>query len=178
MVLRLGDPLRIGAERFQPRPRRRACHRPVVVTTSVHVRAVRSFCPIGAGARGSFDHLPDRLPTYGAIAPWAWGPGIQVVDDDLRAVDPPYDLGPGVVHDLRGDNVIRDSTGDGCAQRHYQAALRAHRLAGRVGRWEPLSSTAGLQDGVLGLEQCLRCRRTGRIHPRYWPDTAIERHTG
>ena len=85
---------------------------PVVVTTSVHDRAVRSFYPIGAGARGQVDYLPDRLPTYGAIGAFGVrGPGIQVVDDDLRAVDQPYDLQPGVVHDLRGDDVIRDSAG-------------------------------------------------------------------
>jgi hypothetical protein len=85
---------------------------PVVVTTSVHDRAVRSFYPIGAGARGQVDYPSDRLPTYGAIGTFGVrGPGIQVVDDDLRAVDQPYDLRPGVVHDLRGDDVIRDSAG-------------------------------------------------------------------
>jgi hypothetical protein len=85
---------------------------PVVVTTSVHDRAVRSFYPLGAGARGQVDYGPDRLPTYGAIGTFgARGPGLQVVDDDLRAVDQPYDLRPGVVHDLRGDDVIRDSAG-------------------------------------------------------------------
>ena len=85
---------------------------PVVVTTSVHDRAVRSFYPLGAGARGQVDYPSDRLPTYGAIGAFGVrGPGIQVVDDDLRAVDQPYDLRPGVVHDLRGDDVIRDSAG-------------------------------------------------------------------
>jgi pimeloyl-ACP methyl ester carboxylesterase len=85
---------------------------PVVVTTSVHDRAVRSFYPLGAGARGQVDYGPDRLPTYGAIGAFGVrGPGIEVVDDDLRAVDQPYDLRPGVVHDLRGDDVIRDSAG-------------------------------------------------------------------
>ncbi|WP_448610436.1 hypothetical protein [Geodermatophilus sp. URMC 60] len=85
---------------------------PVVVTTSVHDRAVRSFYPIGAGSRGQVDYLPDRLPTYGAIGTFGVrGPGIQVVDDDLRAVGEPYDLRPGVVHDLRGDDVIRDGAG-------------------------------------------------------------------
>jgi hypothetical protein len=33
------------------------------------------------------------------------------VDGDLRPVDEPYDLRPGVVYDLRGDDVIRDSEG-------------------------------------------------------------------
>jgi hypothetical protein len=84
----------------------------VVVTTSVHDRAVRSFYPIGAGARGQVDYLPDRLPTYGAIGAFGVrGPGIHVVDDDLRTVDEAYDLQPGVIHNLRADEVIRDSAG-------------------------------------------------------------------
>lgn len=85
---------------------------PVLVTTSVHDRAVRCFYPIGAGARGQVDYLPDRLPFYGAIgALGVRGPGIRLVDDDLRPVDEPYDLQPGVVHNLRADLVIRDGTG-------------------------------------------------------------------
>jgi hypothetical protein len=51
-------------------------------------------------------------------------------------------------------------------------------VGGRAGHWGPLSSTAGPHYGALGSNQCLRCRRTGRSHPRYWPGTAIERHTG
>jgi hypothetical protein len=85
---------------------------PVVVTTSVHDRAVRSFYPIGAGSRGQVDYLPDRLPTYGAIGAFGVrGPGIRVVNDDLRPVDEAYDLQPGVVHNLRADEVIRDGAG-------------------------------------------------------------------
>ena len=85
---------------------------PIVVTTSVHDRAVRSFYPIAAGARGQVDYLPEGLPTYGAIGSFGVrGPGIRVRDDDLRPVDEPYDLEPGVVHNLRGDGVIRDSAG-------------------------------------------------------------------
>ncbi|MGY1636060.1 hypothetical protein ACI78V_05340 [Geodermatophilus sp. SYSU D00742] len=85
---------------------------PVVVTTSVHDRAVRTFYPIGAGLRGQVDFLPDRLPTYGAIGTFGVrGPGIEVVDDDLRPVGEPYDLRPGVVYDLRADDVIRNGSG-------------------------------------------------------------------
>jgi hypothetical protein len=85
---------------------------PVVVTTSVHDRAVRTFYPIAAGARGQVDYLPDRLPTYGAIGAFGVrGPGIRVVDGDLRPVDGPYDLQPGVIHVLCADEVIRDGAG-------------------------------------------------------------------
>jgi hypothetical protein len=85
---------------------------PIVVTTSVHDLAVRTFYPIGAGSRGQVDYPSDGLPTYGAIGTFGVrGPGIRVVDGDLRPVDEPYDLRPGVVYDLRGDDVIRDSEG-------------------------------------------------------------------
>jgi pimeloyl-ACP methyl ester carboxylesterase len=83
---------------------------PVVVTTSVHDRALGSIYSIGAGAGGQVDYLPDRLPTYGAIGAFGVrGPGIRVVDDDLRPVEDFYALQSGVVHNLRADEVIRDS---------------------------------------------------------------------
>jgi hypothetical protein len=73
---------------------------------------VRSFYPLGAGASGQVDYLPNRLPTYGAIGAFGVrGPGIPLVDDDLRSVDEPYDLQPGVVYNLRADEVIRDGAG-------------------------------------------------------------------
>jgi hypothetical protein len=85
---------------------------PIIVTTSVHDRAVRTFYPIGAGSRGQVDYPADQLPTYGAIGTFGVrGPGIQIVDDDLRPVDEFYHLKPGVVHDLRGDEVIRANEG-------------------------------------------------------------------
>ena len=113
VVLLLGHPLVTGESGLlPPRPRRRARHGPVVVTTSMHDRAVGSFYPIGAGAGGQVDYLPDRLPTYGAIGAFGVrGPGIRVVDDDLRPVEDFYALQSGVVHNLRADEVIRDSAG-------------------------------------------------------------------
>jgi hypothetical protein len=85
---------------------------PVVVTTSVHDRAVRTFYPLGAGARGQVDYRPTALPTYGAIGTYGVrGPGVDVTDDDLGPVDVPYEFRPGVVHVLRGDEVIRDGGG-------------------------------------------------------------------
>ncbi|NMR18686.1 hypothetical protein [Cellulomonas fimi] len=100
---------------------------PTVVTTSVHDRAVRVFYPLGAGARGQVDygrvdygqvdHGPGDLPTYGAIGTFGIrGPGIAIVDDDLHAADQPYALRPGIVHNLRADDVISE----------YQGAMGAH----------------------------------------------------
>ena len=85
---------------------------PIVVTTSVHDRAVRTFYPIAAARAAKSTTAPDDLPTYGAIGTFGIrGPGIQVVDGDLRPVDEPYELASGVVYDLRADDVIRNGRG-------------------------------------------------------------------
>jgi hypothetical protein len=85
---------------------------PVVATTSVHDRAVGTFYPLGAGARGQLDYLPGQLPRYGAIGAYGVrGPGVESSDDDLHPVDEPYDFREGRVHNLRGDAVIKDSAG-------------------------------------------------------------------
>jgi hypothetical protein len=85
---------------------------PVVVTTSVHDRAVGTFYPLGAGARGQVEYDSDRLPTYGAIGAFGLrGPGVRVVDEDLHSVDEPYAFRAGHVHDLRADDVINVSAG-------------------------------------------------------------------
>lgn len=85
---------------------------PVVVTTSVHDRAVGTFYPIGAGSRGQVEYAPGELPTYGAIGAFGLrGPGLEIVEDDLHPIDEPYTMEPGVIHVLRGDHVIRDGGG-------------------------------------------------------------------
>lgn len=85
---------------------------PIVVTTSVHDRAVRTFYPLGARSRGQVDYLPDELPIYGAIGTFGVrGPGVRLVDAELRPVDVTYPMQPGSVHNLRADNVIRRGGG-------------------------------------------------------------------
>jgi hypothetical protein len=86
---------------------------PVVVTTSVHDRAVRVFYPIGASARGQVEfEVPAVLPTYGGIGTFGIrGPGIEIVDEPMRAVGEAYELRPGVVHNLVADEVIATSEG-------------------------------------------------------------------
>src|SRR6266700_594954 len=86
---------------------------PVVVTTSVHDRAVRVFYPIGASARGQVEfEVPDVLPTYGGIGTFGIrGPGIEIVDEPMRAVGEAYELRPRVVHNLVADEVIATSEG-------------------------------------------------------------------
>jgi hypothetical protein len=85
---------------------------PVVVTMSVHDRAVRTFYPLGAGARGQVDYAPEDLPIYGGIGTFGVrGPGVKVADDQLHPVTEAYDFRAGHVYNLRADDVIRDGAG-------------------------------------------------------------------
>lgn len=86
---------------------------PTVVTTSVHDRAVRTFYPLGAGARRQVDYdVPGELPKYGAIGTFGvQGPGVAVEHDDLHPMGEPYDFRPGTVYNLRADDVIIDGGG-------------------------------------------------------------------
>jgi hypothetical protein len=86
---------------------------PILVTTSVHDRAVRAFYPMGAFARGQVDYLPPgELPRYGGIGVFgARGPGLDIVDGELRPVEDTYDLRRGAFHNLGGDDVIATSQG-------------------------------------------------------------------
>ena len=85
---------------------------PVVATTSAHDRAVRTFYPLGAGARGQVDYAPVALPTYGGLGTFGiQGPGITIEQGELGPVTADYGLRPGVAHNLRADDVIRESRG-------------------------------------------------------------------
>jgi hypothetical protein len=85
---------------------------PMIVTTSVHDRAVRLFYPIGAGARGDVAFAPDQLPVYGGIGTFGVrGPGVEIRDERLERVDDDYRLLPGVVYNFNANSVISVSKG-------------------------------------------------------------------
>ena len=85
---------------------------PVLVTTSVHDRAVRTFYPLAAAARSQVSFAPGELPGYGGIGTFGVrGPGIELVDGDLRPLTEPYELRPHVVYNLRADHVIAAGRG-------------------------------------------------------------------
>jgi hypothetical protein len=85
---------------------------PILVSTSVHDRAVRVFYPLGAGVRGQLDFQPGQLPAFGGIGTFGVrGPGLTIEDDELHDITDPYDFRSGVVYDLDGDDVIRVGTG-------------------------------------------------------------------
>jgi hypothetical protein len=101
----------------------------MLVTTSVHDRAVGTFYPQGAGARRQVEYAPGELPTYGAIGTFGVrGPGLTIVDDDLHGVDEPYDLRAGTVYNLRADRVIAASAGVMGAHSDIARAPVAHVL--------------------------------------------------
>jgi hypothetical protein len=86
---------------------------PILATTTVHDRAVRTFYPIGAFARTQVAYAGDAdLPRYGAIGAFGVrGSGVTVVDDRLHPVEEPYGFRPGTVYDLDADEVICHSEG-------------------------------------------------------------------
>jgi len=96
----------------------------ILITTSVHDRAVRTFYPLGAAARSQVDYRPGDLPTYGGIGAFgARGPGIDIVDADLLAETESYELSPRVVYNLRADEFI--ATGGGVMGAHSDIAQPA-----------------------------------------------------
>jgi hypothetical protein len=90
---------------------------PILVTTSVHDRAVRAFYPLGAWGRGQVDYRPGGLPVYGGIGTFGVrGPGLEIVDEDLRPIEDAYDLRPHVIYNLDADDII--ATGRGAMGAH------------------------------------------------------------
>lgn len=119
---------------------------PVLVTTSVHDRAVRVFYPLGAGARGQVDYQLGELPTYGGIGTFGVrGPGVDIVDGELPATAEPYELDGRVVHNLRADKVIREGGGVMGAHSDIAKPPVAHAL------WQAvLSGSRGTGGGPAG----------------------------
>ncbi|WP_435611154.1 hypothetical protein [Streptomyces sp. C10-9-1] len=85
---------------------------PVLATTSVHDRAVRTFYPLGAGAADQVDYEVGRLPTYGGIGTFGVrGPGIGLTDGPLGPIGTVYDFQPHGVYNLDANGVIKSGGG-------------------------------------------------------------------
>jgi pimeloyl-ACP methyl ester carboxylesterase len=112
---------------------------PVLVTTSVHDRAVRVFYPMGASARRQVDYdAPDVLPTYGGIGTYGMrGPGLEIVDERMHALGEAYELRPRVVHNLDADEVIASSEGIMGAHSDICHPAVAHAV------WQAVVATSG-----------------------------------
>lgn len=88
---------------------------PVLISTSVHDRALRAFYPLGAGARGQVDFGTD-LPLYGALGTFgANGLEVPVARERVEDIDEAYAFHPGTVYNLNADAVIAHNSGAGGA---------------------------------------------------------------
>ncbi|MEV8095164.1 hypothetical protein [Kitasatospora sp. NPDC085879] len=114
---------------------------PVVVTTSVHDRAVRVFYPLGAGAKRQVDFEAGDLPTYGGIGTFGVrGPGIDITDEILGPTDTRYDFRPFTVHNLDADDVINSGGGVSGAHSDICHAPVAHAV------WQAATVAGGCSD--------------------------------
>ncbi|MEV4144086.1 alpha/beta hydrolase [Amycolatopsis sp. NPDC049691] len=104
-----------SAGHFRPVIDNRKVTGPIVVTTSVHDRAVGTFYPLGAwsGRQLAFD--AEELPRYGGIGVHGLhGPDVdELSHSDVRYVD---ELTPGRVHNVDARSVV--ATGSGIAGAH------------------------------------------------------------
>jgi hypothetical protein len=110
---------------------------PILVTTSVHDLAVRTYYPLGARARGQVDFVPGELPTYGGLGTFGVrGPGLAIEDADLHDITDAYEFHPNVVYDLRADDVICDGRGVMGAHSDIAKPAVGHAM------WQAVLSTA------------------------------------
>jgi hypothetical protein len=86
---------------------------PILTTFSRHDLALANVYPWGAmSARQVALAAPGELPTYGALGAWgARGPGIDLVNLDMLAVDQPYDFESHKVYNLESSHVINQREG-------------------------------------------------------------------
>jgi pimeloyl-ACP methyl ester carboxylesterase len=85
---------------------------PILATTSVHDRAVGTFYPMGASARGQIEYNPLDLPAYGAVGTFGiQGSGLEIINADLATAQGAYDFRGGAMYNLDSDDVISDGSG-------------------------------------------------------------------
>jgi hypothetical protein len=125
-------PAESGSGYYNPIPHRQTVRGPVVVTRSIHDRAVGIFYPLASAAvfaNPSFDIDSDEFPKYGGIGSF----GIQGLPDlvNLSMLDEnrPYQFRPGKIYNLEASQFIAKGGGpsgahcDIDAHALWQAAL-------------------------------------------------------
>ena len=74
---------------------------PIATTQSRFDTAVGRWYPLGAGAARQIDMAPGDLSRYGGVGTFGLrGPGLDLVDLDLLAVDQPYPFQSGRVYNI------------------------------------------------------------------------------
>ena len=80
---------------------------PIITTSSTFDTAVGRFYPLGAGARGDVAFAPGQFPKYGAVGKFgARGPGLNIVDLEMKPVNAPYEMEPGAIYNLESSRYI------------------------------------------------------------------------
>ena len=95
---------------------------PIVVTTSVHDRAVGTWYPKAAMASRDASFEPGELPTFGGIGSFGIrGPGLSIEDQTIGEANHDYRFKPGRIYNLDGDKVIVG--GDKVSGAHSQISV-------------------------------------------------------
>jgi hypothetical protein len=110
---------------------------PIVTTRSVHDTAVRRFYPLGAGAARQVDFAPGKLPKYGGIGMFGiQGPGIDLEDRPMLALEGEYRFRGGRVYNLDGSGFINQGGGASGAHNDIAKPAVAHAF------WQAIATVA------------------------------------
>jgi hypothetical protein len=111
---------------------------PIIATFSEHDTAVGKYYPLGAGIRRQVAYALGELPKYGGVGAFGIrGPGIEIEDRDVVAIDKTYGFQPGKVYNLDASAYIRKMEGASGAHSDISHPEVAHAF------WEAVMSPEG-----------------------------------
>lgn len=85
---------------------------PLVTTQSIHDTAVGKLYPVAAGLKGEVAFAADDPPKYGALGTFGVrGPGVPIVDGDMKPLDGVYAFEKGKVYNLESSDFINKMEG-------------------------------------------------------------------
>lgn len=100
---------------------------PIVVTRTSFDRAVGTWYPWAAGSARQVDFAGTDLPKYGAVGAFGVrGPGIEMVDLTLGAIDADYGFEPGKLYNFQCSAVINEGGGFAGAHGDFAKPQVAH----------------------------------------------------
>lgn len=128
-----GEKIRKEAKKgyFNPWVVRRAVRGPVLVSRSIHDRAVGTLYPWASAVSfsdGSFDPEDDDLPLHGAIGKYGIRGMSDVVMREMLAATGAYDFKPGVIYNLESSRFIAKGGGVSGAHSDIDGPEVAHAL--------------------------------------------------
>jgi hypothetical protein len=100
---------------------------PILITISAKDTAVGRYYPIAAGARGDVQFAPGTLPKFGAVGSFGVrGPGLNIVDLDMQAVNDAYQFAPGHIYNIESTRYICEGGGTSGAHNDIAKPEVAH----------------------------------------------------